>query len=75
MKKIIFVALLLSSCANPLTPSPKFVHVCPTVKPYSLSFEKSVAEQLKNLSPGSPLAQMISDYAALRKAARDCLGQ
>lgn len=65
----VFMFLFLGGCASQ---QPVYVRACPVVPQYSISFEKTAAQQLAQLPPNSPLVQMINDYGAVRREVRDC---
>jgi outer membrane murein-binding lipoprotein Lpp len=64
-------ALLLAGCASTLPPAPPAV-VCPALVEYDQATRNRAAEEIERLPPGSALAGMIADYAALRAAVRAC---
>jgi len=65
-----FIVLGLSACSTgPAVipaPVPVYEHVCPAAPKYTKAFEKAAGVQLQGLPAGSPDAQMISDYLAVR---------
>lgn len=46
--------------------------VYPPVVEYSRELQARAAEELNSLPDGSPIAEMMSDYAVMRKQARAC---
>jgi outer membrane murein-binding lipoprotein Lpp len=64
-------ALLLAGCASALPPAPPAV-VCPALVEYDQATRNRAADEVERLPPGSALAGMIADYAALRAAVRAC---
>jgi outer membrane murein-binding lipoprotein Lpp len=64
-------ALLLAGCASALPPAPPAV-VCPALVEYDQAIRNRAADEIERLPPGSALAAMIADYAALRAAVRAC---
>jgi outer membrane murein-binding lipoprotein Lpp len=64
-------ALLLAGCASALPPAPPAV-VCPALVEYDQATRNRAADEIERLPPGSALAGMIADYAALRAAVRAC---
>ena len=64
-------ALILAGCAS--TPAVK--SVCLPMKVYSKAEEESMAAAVMALPGGSILAQMITDYGAMRDADRACQAQ
>lgn len=64
----LLVALMLTGCAA----APPYVAACPPLVTYSPEFQHQAADQLAALSPGSPIAKMMSDYIGLRQAVREC---
>jgi hypothetical protein len=67
--------LALGACATSSQPQEVVLHVCPIAPAYTSAFEKSAAQELAALPPGSPLAQMIADYVAVRKEISVCSGR
>jgi outer membrane murein-binding lipoprotein Lpp len=68
---IALAALLLAGCASALPPTPPAV-VCPALVEYDQKTRNRAADEIERLPPGSALAAMIADYAALRAAVRAC---
>jgi outer membrane murein-binding lipoprotein Lpp len=68
---IVLAALLLAGCAPALPPAPPAV-VCPALVEYDQTTRNRAADEVERLPPGSVLAGMIADYAALRAAVRAC---
>jgi outer membrane murein-binding lipoprotein Lpp len=68
---LVLSAFLLTGCASALPPAPPAV-VCPALVEYDQSTRNRAAEEIERLPPGSALAAMIADYAALRAAVRAC---
>jgi outer membrane murein-binding lipoprotein Lpp len=66
-----FAALLLAGCASALPPVPPTV-VCPALVEYDQATRNRAADEIERLPPGSALAAMLADYAALRAAVRAC---
>lgn len=67
---VILGVFAVTGCATQ-TEAP-LVHVCPSLVSYSPDFERAATVQLATLPPDSPIAQMVSDYGALRAAVRIC---
>lgn len=68
---ITLAALLLAGCASALPPAPPAV-VCPALVEYDQATRNRAADEIDRLPPGSALAGMIADYAALRAGVRAC---
>lgn len=64
-------ALLLTGCVSGLPPAPPAV-VCPALVEYDQATRNRAADEVERLPPGSALAGMIADYAALRAGVRAC---
>lgn len=64
-------AILLTGCASALPPAPPTV-VCPALVEYDQRTRDRAADEIDRLPPGSALAGMIADYAALRAGVRAC---
>lgn len=63
------LALLLAGCATPAVKS-----VCLPMKTYSKADQALIAESVAALPAGSMIAQIITDYGAMRDANRACQG-
>ena len=64
---------LLTGCAT-VSSDVEVLAACPPVVEYSEDFQKSAAEELVLLPEGSPIMEMLSDYAVMREQARTCDG-
>lgn len=63
------LCVALVGCAS----APDLTVVCPPVpKTYTPAQETEAAAELRALPPGSALALFMTDYAAMRAAARAC---
>ena len=63
--------LLLCSCATPEA-VPVLHTVCLPLVAYSAADQAQSASELQRLGPHSKVAQMMTDYGAMRAAARAC---
>ena len=61
----------LGGCATDGS-EPPAVAVCPPVVEYGAEFRARAAEELELLPEGSPIIEMLSDYAVMREQARAC---
>ena len=69
---LVLATIWLSGCAT--VSSDVGGHgACPPVVEYSREFQAQAAEELALLPEGSPIEQMLSDYAVMREQARACL--
>ena len=64
------VTSLLSACAT--VSSERITGVCPPVVEYDAGFQTRAAEEVKTLTKGSAIVEMLSDYAVMREQARAC---
>lgn len=48
------------------------LRACPPVVAYSREFQARAAEELALLQEGSPIGEMLADYAVIREQARAC---
>lgn len=74
MKSVIAILALccaLAGCATSLATAPPS---CLPLSTYSPAQQKALAEAVAALPPGSPLLDLVTDYAAMRDADRACRG-
>nr|WP_128513645.1 MULTISPECIES: hypothetical protein [Paracoccaceae] len=63
--------ILLTGCAT-VASEPRLATVCPPVVEYTREVQARAAEESSQLPEGSLIAEMLSDYAAMRDQARAC---
>ena len=68
---LVLVTIWLSGCATASSDVGRLC-ACPPVVEYSREFQARAAEELVRLPDGSAIAEMLSDYAVMRKQARIC---
>lgn len=70
---LVLVTSWLGACATGVSETTP-VAVCPPVVEYSREFQARAADELTLLPEGLVIAEMLSDYAAMRQQALACRG-